>query len=178
MKAGNMACLLLASLLVLLLGASCSRAGSDQIPIGEQELPDMEMRDAWYTLSQDSDDPMVMHASQITIYKTDRDTVLENVSFTQGTKLSGSCDHASVATDNKHATLTGKVQIHKEDGENSVTIVSEDIVWDGEENTFTCEGEVLVTYGDGTQIRAAGFSAAFDENLYEFGSILEGTLVQ
>ncbi len=138
----------------------------------------MEMENAWYTLSQDSESPMVMHASRIVIYKNDRDTTLENVSFTQGTELSGSCEHASVSSDNKHAKLTGKVQVHKEDAENSVTIVSENIIWDGEENTFTCEGEVLVTYGDGTKIRAKGFSAAFDENLYEFGSILEGTLVQ
>ncbi len=138
----------------------------------------MEMENAWYTLSQDSDSPLVMHASRITIYKTDRDTVLENVSFTQGTELSGSCEHASVSSDNKHATLAGKVQLRKEDDENSVTIVCEHIIWNGEKNTFTCEGEVLVTYGDGTTIRAKGFSAAFDENLYEFGSILEGTLVQ
>ncbi|MBR2281973.1 MAG: LPS export ABC transporter periplasmic protein LptC [Spirochaetales bacterium] len=173
-----MACLLLASLLVILLVTSCTREGSGQIPIGEQELPDMEMQDAWYTLSQDSDSPLVMHASQITIYRTDRDTMLENVRFTQGAELSGSCEHASVSSDNKHAKLTGKVQIHKEDAENSVTIVTEDIIWDGNANTFSCEGEVLVTYGDGAQIRASGFSAAFDENLYEFGSILEGTLVQ
>jgi len=161
-----------------MLGASCSRSESDEIPIGEQELPDMEMSNAWYTLSQDSDSPLVLHASHITIYKSDRDTTLEEVSFTQGDELSGSCDHASVSSNNKHATLYGGVHIHKDDAENSVTIDCQDIIWDGDENTFLCEGEVLVSYGDGTRIRAMGFSAAFDENLYEFGSILEGTLEQ
>ncbi len=170
-----MACLLLATLLILFVGVSCSRSGSGQTPIGEQELPDMEMRDAWYTLSQDSDQPLVMHASLITMYKTDRDSVLEDVSFSQGTELSGRCKKASVSSDNKRAKLSGDVHIHNDDGENSVTIVCEDIIWDGDQNTFTCEGEVLVTYGDGTQLKAQGFSAAFEENLYEFGSILEGT---
>ncbi len=173
-----MACLLLVLLLTAMVGVSCSKSGSDQIPLAEQELPDMEMTNAWYTLSQDSDSPLVMQASRIVIYKTDRDTILENVSFKQGSELSGSCTLASVSSDNKHAKLSGMVRIHKDDAENSVTIESEDIIWDGEQNSFTSYGEVLVTYGDGTKIRASSFSAEFDDNLYEFGSILEGTLVQ
>ena len=47
MKARDMACLLLVvlSLLCMALLLSCSRTASS-VPIGEQELPDMELRDA------------------------------------------------------------------------------------------------------------------------------------
>ena len=78
-----MACLLLA--LLMALSVSCSKGGSEEIPIGEQELPDMVMRDATYMLSQKEDSPMVMKAATITIWGTGRDTVLENVSCRQNT---------------------------------------------------------------------------------------------
>ena len=177
MKATHMACILLA-LLVITTAASCSRAGSGGIPIGEQELPDMILEDAEYTLSQKNDNPMVMKASRISIYGSGRDTVLENVSFRRGDTLSGSCGKAVVSSDNNHAVLSGVVRIELEDNGNTSLIETPDIIWDGTDNSLTCTGEVLVTYGDGTRIRAAGFSAVVDENLYEFGTILEGTFTQ
>ena len=176
MKSGHMACLLLALLLLCLTSmVSCSRISSD-IPIGEQELPDMVLNDARYILGQEKEDPLVMQARTITIYKTEKGTTLEDVSFSRGEGLYGSCGKAVINSDNNHATLSGGVTIHQSDDDNDTTIVADEIVWDEEENSIQCEGEVLVTYGDGTTIRAYHFYAAFDENLYEFGSIIEGTM--
>ena len=177
MKTPHMACFLLALLLTIVM-VSCSRSGSGEIPIGEQELPDMVMRDAVYTLSQTDDSPMVMQASLISIYGTGRDTVLENVGFRRGDSLEGSCAKATVASDNKHATLTGDVRVRITDDDSRSTIETDSVVWDGTDNSLTCYGEVTVTYGDGTRIRAMGFSAVPDENLYEFGTILEGTFTE
>lgn len=179
MKAGHMACLLLIGLFSLSLTAltSCKKIPSS-IPIGEQELPDMVLTDAKYTLGQEKEQPLVMTASKMTIYKTDRDTVLENVSFSRGTSLSGSCALASIKSDNRHAVLSGNVTIHQADSDNDATISAEEIIWDEDENSILCEGEVLVIYGDGTKIRAERFSALFDENRYEFGRIIEGSFEQ
>ena len=172
-----MACFLLAVLLILSL-ASCSRSGSGEIPIGEQELPDMVMKDAVYTLSQKDDSPMVMQAGLISIYGTGRDTVLENVSFSRGISLVGNCAKATVSSDNKHATLSGNVWVKLTDDDNTTVIEADSVVWDGNDNSLMCSGEVTVSYGDGTRIRAKGFSAVADENLYEFGTILEGTFTE
>ena len=177
MKAGHMACLLLAALTLLCLTSlfSCNK-GSGSVPIGEQELPDMVLRDARYILGQNNEDALVMEASLITIYKSERDTTLENVSFSRGTSLSGSCRKAVIKPDNKHATLSGDVTIHQTDDENDITIIAQEVVWDDEENSILCEGQVQVIYGDGTSIIAEHFYAAFDENLYEFGRIIEGKM--
>ena len=182
MKARDMACLLLVSLAVLMavLLVSCRRADSS-IPTSENELPDMELHDADYTLGKDlafssPDDPVVMHAGMITIYSTGRDTVLTEVSFRQGDKMEGSCRSASVSSDNNSATLTGDVTIRLDNDGTLVTITSQEVVWNGEDNSLLCTGEVLVTYGDGTVIHAEGFSASMDDNRYEFGRILEGKL--
>ena len=177
MKAGHMACLLLASLSLLCLTSlvSCKKV-SETIPLGEQELPDMVLRDARYILGQENEDAIVMEASLITIYKSERDTTLENVSFSRGSSLSGSCRKAYISSDNKHATLSGDVTIHQTDDDNDTTIIAEEIVWDDEKNSILCEGEVQVIYGDGTSIFAERFYAAFDEDVYEFGRIIEGRM--
>ena len=115
MKFRNMACLLLVglSLLPLALCISCGKSGSS-IPIGETELPDMELRNADYTLAEalaetSPDDPLFMHAALISIYSTGKDTVLTDVSFRQGTSMSGRCKSASVSSDNNKAILSGDV---------------------------------------------------------------------
>ena len=179
MKVRHMACLLLVGLFFIcpMILVSCKKLPSS-IPIGEQELPDMVLTDARYVLGQEDEDPLIMTASSMTIYKTERDTVLENVTFSRGTTLSGTCGHASIKSDNRHAVLSGGVTIHQVDGDNDTTIQAEEIIWDEDENSIICEGEVLVIYGDGTRIRAERFSALFDDNRYEFGKIIEGTFEQ
>jgi hypothetical protein len=64
------------------------------------------------------------------------------------------------------------------DDDNTTVIEADSVVWDGNDNSLMCSGEVTVSYGDGTRIRAKGFSAVADENLYEFGTILEGTFTE
>lgn len=183
MKARYMACLLLVglSMFSLSLCISCKRAESS-IPIGEREHPDMELHNADYTLGENvagasSENPLYMHAALISIYSTGRDTVLSEVSFHQGQSMSGRCKSASVSADNDKATLSGDVFVEMDNDGTKVTIESQEIEWDGKENTLFCNGEVVVTYGDGTKIHAELFSADMDENRYEFGRILEGTLV-
>ena len=171
-----MACLLLA--LLMALSVSCSKGGSEEIPIGEQELPDMVMRDATYMLSQKEDSPMVMKAATITIWGTGRDTVLENVSFKRGTDLDGTCAKAVVSSDNSHAELSGNVRVALETDDGLAVIEAESISWNESDGSLMCTGVVTVTYGDGTRIKAQGFSAVTDQNLYEFGSILEGSFTE
>ena len=138
----------------------------------------MVMKDAVYTLSQKDDSPMVMQAELISIYGTGRDTVLENVSFRRGDSLEGSCAKATVSSDNNHATLSGNVRVKMTDNDSTTVIETDSVVWDGTDSSLMCSGEVTVSYGDGTRIRAEGFSAVADENLYEFGTILEGTFTE
>jgi LPS export ABC transporter protein LptC len=182
MKARDMACLLLVGLSVLCmtLCISCSRVQGD-VPFEEQEIPDMQLVNADYTLGGNSagtgsSEPVVMHASLITIYGKGKDTVLENVSFRQKTKMSGSCARATVSSDYKKAVLSGDVFVDLNNDGTQVTIETQRVEWDGKENTLLCEGEVKVTYGDGTVIRAEGFSATMDEDRYEFSRILEGKI--
>ena len=138
----------------------------------------MVMKDAVYTLSQKDDSPMVMQAELISIYGTGRDTVLENVSFRRGDSLEGSCAKATVSSDNNHATLSGNVRVKMTDNDSTTVIETDSVVWDGTDSSLMCSGEVTVSYGDGTRIKAEGFSAVADENLYEFGTILEGTFTE
>ncbi len=177
-----MACLLLVSLVALgtLVLTSCSRK-STTIPVGETELPDMEIHDADYTLGKDlefsgPDDPVIMHAALITIYSTGRDTVLSEVSFRQGDAMEGRCDNALVAQDNNSATLKGNVRISLDNDGTRVDIESDEVIWSGTDNTLLCNGLVKVKYGDGTDILAELFSASLDEGRYEFGRVLEGKL--
>lgn len=180
MKVRDLACLLLvfASLPSLLLLVSCGKSASPSIPIGERELPDMELHNASYVLGQTSEKPISVKANLMTVYGAGRDTELEGVTFRQGKTLSGTCDRAEVSSDNNHARLSGNVSISKTDEENDVTIYCQDIVWNGEEKTLLCEGEVTVIYEDGTKIRATGFSADTDKNIYEFGKLLQGEIAQ
>ena len=161
---------------------SCSRVRGD-IPFGEQEIPDMQLTDADYTLGGNSagtgsSEPVTMHASLITIYGKGKDTVLENVSFRQKTKMSGSCTRATVSSDYKKAVLSGNVFVWINNDGTDVKIETQSVEWNGKENTLLCEGEVKVTYGDGTVITAEGFSATMDEDRYEFGRILGGTIYE
>ena len=175
MKTRDMACLLLYVLVLVFICVSCTKTDAQPVPAGEQELPDMEMRNATYTLARGSGEPLVMQAATITIHRGNRGTVLRSVTFRQGSDLSGSADLATVNSDNSRAELSGNVTLVRT-GEDGVTVKADNLVWNKEDNSVFCEGEVLVTYGDGTVIRAIGFSGLPDEGLYEFSTILEGRL--
>ena len=55
-------------------------------------------------------------------------------------------------------------------------IKADSIEWDNETVTLDAKGEVVVEYGDGTQVVAQGFSAVLDEDDFEFGRIVRGTV--
>lgn len=171
MKAKRMAYLLLVA---LILSVSCSRNASSTIPIGEQELPDMVMEDALYVLGQPEEKPLSLKAQKITIWSSQRGTMLENVSFERSDEFSGSCTNAVIRSDSRHAVLSGDVLIHQ--NADDITIRTQSIVWDQDTESFTCDGEVTMQYGQGTTLKALGFYAKFDEGLYEFAQILEGRM--
>ena len=87
MKTRDMACLLLYVLVLVFICVSCTKTDAQPVPAGEQELPDMEMRNATYTLARGSGEPLVMQAATITIHRGNRGTVLEGVTRGQSTAL-------------------------------------------------------------------------------------------
>lgn len=159
-------------LVLLVVFCSCNIKDDKNIPLAEQELPDMILKDATYTLGKPNEEPLTMKARSITIYNNEKGTLMDDVSFTSGNKLQGSCDKASVSSDSNKATLEGNVKIFKND--DNISIQAQSLRWDNDKMTIDTDGEVFVSYEDGTQIRAKGFAAQLDINLYEFSEIIEG----
>lgn len=164
---------MLALLFVLV---SCSKATTETTPLGEQELPDMILEDAQYTLGRPNEDALIMKATKIEIYKSEKGTTLDEVQFWQDSQngFTGSCDLAQIDEDNNHAILTGNVKIIRES--DNLQIYAQSIEWDNEEMKLQTNETVKVIYQDGTEIEAQGFYAKLDENLFEFGEIIRGTI--
>ncbi|MCF0261804.1 MAG: LPS export ABC transporter periplasmic protein LptC [Sphaerochaetaceae bacterium] len=175
MNIKDMAYLLLISLFMLFC-TSCSKADATSIPFTEQELPDIVMHNASYTLGQPSEDPLTMKAQTITIYNSNKGTILEGVSFTKGQDFYGSCDKATTDKDNTYAQLSGNVVIYQ--NKDNICIQAQNVTWNKEDQSIYSSGEVLVSYQDNSTIRAIGFSALLSENLYEFSEVLGGTIAQ
>lgn len=163
-------------LFFLFVFVSCAKATSGTIPLGEQELPDMLLEDAQYTLGRPNEDALIMKASKIEIYKSEKGTTLEEVHFWQDTEdgFTGSCKMVQIDEDNNHATLTGEVAISRES--DHLQIYANSIEWDNEEMTLQTTGTVRVIYGEGTEIEAQGFYAKLDEDVFEFENITRGTI--
>ncbi len=175
MKFKKLACLLLVHLLLITL-FSCSSKENATIPLGEQELPDMVLEQAQYTLGMSGEDALIMNAKTMTVYKSEKGTILEDVHFRQDSEdgLEGSCDIATLDEAGEKATLSGNVTIYRQS--DNLTINASSIEWDNKEKSLKSTGEVAVSYEDGTQIVAEGFSALLDKNDFEFGKILEGVI--
>lgn len=161
---------------VLFFPVSCSKATTESTPLGEQELADMILEEAQYTLGRPNEAALIMKADKIEIYKSEKGTTLENVQFWQDTEdgFTGSCESAKIDEDNNHAQLSGNVEINRES--DGLQIYAESIEWDNEEMTLQTTKTVKVIYGDGTEIEAQGFYAELDENLFEFGNIIRGII--
>ena len=162
--------------LLLFVFVSCSKTTNETTPLGEQELPDMILEDAQYTLGRPNEDALIMKASKIEIYKSEKGTVLEEVQFWQNNEdgFKGSCDLAQIDEDNSHAILTGKVEISREN--DHLQIYAQSIEWDNNEMTLQTTGNVKIVYEDGTELEAQGFYAKLNENVFEFGKIVRGTI--
>lgn len=174
MKKRHVVLLLTAVLFSLFFLSSCKKLMRSEIPEGERELPDIIMHGATYIFGQQDNEPLVMNAQTITMYtgKGGR-TILEDVSFHQEDDgLEGSCDNAYVNEKNTVATLSGNIRLAKKSDE--FEIECDDLKWDDEAHIITSDGYVFVTYEDGMKMKAIGFSAQLDDNIYEFGEIIEG----
>jgi len=161
---------------------SCSRKVSTSIPIGEDELPDMIMHEATYVFGDAGRRPLIMDADVITVYsgKNGR-TLLENLTFVQEeeseegvshVEMEGSCDSAYINSDNSVAKMTGNVRLTKKT--DNFTIECDSLEWDDDKQIINTESNVYVKYEDGTELKAIGFSAQLEDNIYEFGQIIEG----
>lgn len=167
--------LMLLLLLLLFVSVSCSKSTKETTPLGEQELPDMILENAQYTLGRPNEDALIMMASRIEIYKSEKGTTLENVEFWQNNNgFKGSCDLAEVNQENNHAVLTGNVEISRES--DNIQIFAQSIEWNNDQMSLQTTGVVKVIYGNGTEIEAQGFYAELDKNLFEFESIIRGTI--
>ncbi len=136
----------------------------------------MVLKQAQYTLGMTGEVALIMNAETMTVYKSEKGTVLEDVHFRQDSEdgLEGSCDIATLDETGEKATLSGNVTIYRQS--DNLIINATSIEWDNQKRSLKSNGEVLVFYEDGTQIIAEGFSALLDENDFEFGKILEGTI--
>jgi len=160
----------------------CKRTISGQIPEGEQELPDMIMHEATYIFGEKNIRPLVMKAETITIFSGDDGrTILKNASFIQEekddegklyTEMYGSCEDALINSDNTIAKMSGNVKLVKKT--DNFSIECHDLEWNDKKQTIKTDSEVKVVYEDGTELKAIGFSAQLDDNIYEFGKIIEG----
>lgn len=162
---------------------SCSRnpdgdvvGGTEEIPIGERELPDMVLSEAKYTMGRPGESALVLQARTMTVYKDSKGTVLEDVVFRQEGEggLEGSCESATIDEKGEKATLSGNVRIKS--ANEDLTIEAQDVEWDNGAMTIKADGEVSIEYGDGTKVLAEGFSAVLDEDDFEFGRIIRGTI--
>jgi len=173
----KLAYLLLIALLIALLLCitSCSVAESANIPLGEQELPDMILDNAQYTLGRPNEGALIMAAIKMTVYK-DKETQLEQVTFKQVGEngIEGSCDIALLDENGEKATLIGNVTLNRQSDD--LTINAQSIEWDNETMSLKTTGIVSVIYGNGTQVEAEGFSAILDEDNFEFGRIIKGVV--
>ncbi len=132
------------------------------------------MTQATYSFGEKGRTPVVMKAEKITIFskKTDR-TELEKITFNQDDEMTGSCDSAVVTEKNNRAELSGNIRLYKKT--DNYIIMCENLVWDNKSQIISTEGIVDVEYEDGTKIKAKGFTAQLNENIYEFGEIVEGS---
>ena len=166
------------SLMLFLLFAfvSCSKTTTENVPLGEQELPDMILEKAQYTLGRPNETALLMEATKIEIYKSSKGTTMEEVKFHQASQdgFEGSCGYAQIDEGSNHAVLSDTVEIRRQT--DNLQIYAQSIEWDNEEMTLQTTGNVLVVYEDGTEIEAQGFFANLDENNFEFGSIIRGTI--
>lgn len=164
------------SLFLILCTVSCSRTGLEKA-VTDEELPDMIMTDASYTLGKPDRTPLRMQAKTIIIYSERNRTVLEMPVFTQKAKdsdeieLEGSCMRAE-SFDNEKVTLEGNVRVLKKS--DNVTIECDNLIWDDKTSSLSTDGLVMLSYKDGTSMKARGLKALLDSDTYEFTEILEG----
>lgn len=164
----------LLSFVVLFSFSSCKKS-SGVIPQSEQDLPDMILHNATYVYGQPDRKPLVLQASEISVWNKENKTEIKDITFYQGKdgdiELSGTCDRA-ISYNNNQVLLQGNVKLYKTTDE--VNIECDSIKWDDEKQSISTDGIVFLTYQDGTHIQAEGFKALLKEDSYSFGKIIKG----
>ncbi len=137
----------------------------------QQTYPELVLKDATYAFGRSGDHPISFTASEVVVFSDY--TELKNVSFDSPEAfLSGNCDYVKVTDNNSFAQMQGNVKLIKSD--DNVIIACEQLDWNNDEGSISCKDEVELTYGNGTYIRALGFSGKTKSNGYFFDKILEG----
>ncbi len=159
--------------------ASCSLAVEQEFLARTHQLPDLQLRNATYSLDRNEDRPLFVEASLISFYDSTNQAILTDVTFYQedGEKtivLRGKADRAEVQTQTYDAKLSGSIRVEKP---------SEQLVIEAEELRYNHE-ELLLTSTEGTPItlifegnkRVVGTSlvAELATSTFTFGSLDEG----
>ena len=157
--------------------SSCSKNSYD-IPFEEQEHPEMIITNGTYVLGKGNMNDLVLKASTISVYSGQSipRTELQEVSFNVGELLWGNCEQVCVSDNNNKASLVGSVIINGNNDEQTFVIKTDSIYWDNETGELFTEDNVLLWYDNGTEIEAIGMVAYPEENLYEFKTLVKGTV--
>lgn len=156
---------LMAAFLVCL--TSCNKYSPD-IPLFEQEYPDMVMNNATYTLYKDGSKPISLNAEAIEVYSSSQKAVFSNASFTQEDSLSGTCSKVSVI-DNERITLSQNVIIEKKSDNAKINCGKLD--WNNASGNATASNPIIVSFSDDSIIEAEVLKTNLNENTYRFEKI-------
>lgn len=158
---------------------SCSKTTPAPASAADRDRPDLMFKEVTYVLGRSAFPPVTLHASSMEIRNEAATARLEDVTFFQndedGTPLmSGSCDRATVNTDDFSAVLEGSVRIERpQDG---LVIVGADIAWDNENQRISTDKEVFLEYDSSSEIHGIGLTGDFRISHYELDEIIEGRL--
>ena len=167
-------------LFVFLLFSCSSEETQLSTPKLTEEVPDMILYNALYTLGKPDRSPLTMRSELITIYEDEALTTLQEPSFTQKNfntgeiEIEGSCGYAESRND-QNVTLSKGVKLTKKS--DNVTIECNELIWDDQNRSLYTDSTVHLTYEDGSEITVNGFTAYLDDNIYEFKKIIEGRFV-
>ncbi|NCC64326.1 MAG: hypothetical protein EOM15_06695 [Spirochaetia bacterium] len=170
--------MVLASLLMI----SCSLSVEQEFLSRTDQLPDLQLSNATYTLDRGHEPPLFLKASRIAIYDVDNRAMLTDVSFFQKDEeglivLSGKADEAEVQTQTYDATLSGSIRIEKP---------SEQLVIEAEELMYNHELMILkssqnspitLIFEGNKRVVGSDLVAELATATFSFGTLDEGVIV-
>ena len=146
-----------------------------------KEQPDIQLSNATYTIGRDTENPITIQASSISLYLKTNKALLEDITFEQKDQqgqmdLTGSAKKATVDTENYDVQLQGSIKISKK--LEKFTIEAENLTWTDDRQLLQSDEKspVYVSFNDGDAISGMGFSGNLKEGIYEFSSIEKGVL--
>jgi LPS export ABC transporter protein LptC len=170
-------------ILALLLFTSCS-AEQGTVEYGQiNEQPDIQLFNATYTLGRETETPITIQASSISLYLKTDTALLEDLTFVQRDKngtvdLTGSAQRATVNTKTYDTQLQGTIRISKT--EEDFSIEAEYLFWENDSQLLQSDADfpVFISFDSGNTLWGTGFTGNLKEGTYEFSSIEKGVLSQ